>query len=126
MGNLDFNLLSGRVNASDVLQEAFLDMAKELPAYRDKPDQHLIPWAWKDDQTSEEQKWFAEAREFQKREMDYFSMHVQKPTTPVFALADSPVGLAAWILEKFYIWSDHNGDLTSIYSMEDLATFVMM
>ena len=26
MGNLDFNLLSGRVNASDVLQEAFLDI----------------------------------------------------------------------------------------------------
>lgn len=87
---------------------------------------NLIPWAWKDDQTSEEQEWFAKGQEFQKREMDYFSMHVQKPTTPVFALADSPVGLAAWILEKFYIWSDHKGDLTSIYSMEDLATFVMM
>jgi hypothetical protein len=42
LGNLDFNLLSGRVNASGVLQEAFLDLAKELPAYRDKPGKPVL------------------------------------------------------------------------------------
>jgi pimeloyl-ACP methyl ester carboxylesterase len=34
--------------------------------------------------------------------------HIQRttPLTPAYALSDSPVGLAAWVLEKFMLWSD--------------------
>jgi hypothetical protein len=39
--------------------------------------------------------------------------HVQRtrPQTLAFALADSPVGLAAWILDRWWDWSDCAGDL---------------
>jgi microsomal epoxide hydrolase len=39
----------------------------------------------------------------------------KRPQTLAFALADSPVGLASWILEKFYFWSDHGDDLLSTF-----------
>jgi hypothetical protein len=34
-----------------------------------------------------------------------------RPQTLAYALTDSPTGLAAWIAEKFYVWTDHDGDL---------------
>ena len=36
--------LSARVDASDVLQETFLDVVRQLPAYRQKPDMPFFLW----------------------------------------------------------------------------------
>ncbi|WP_039829498.1 epoxide hydrolase family protein [Nocardia testacea] len=44
----------------------------------------------------------------------YAAMHSTRPQTLGYALADSPVGQAAWILEKFWAWADHGGDLFSV------------
>ncbi|TWF54440.1 epoxide hydrolase family protein [Neorhizobium alkalisoli] len=52
----------------------------------------------------------------------YSALHATKPQTLAFALTDSPVGLAAWIAEKFRAWSDCNGDLESIISLDTLLT----
>ena len=40
-------------------------------------------------------------------------MHRTKPQTAGAALTDSPVGLAAWVCEKLYAWSDHGGDAST-------------
>ena len=42
------------------------------------------------------------------RDTEWGYVHLQrtKPQTPAFALNDSPAGLAAWILEKWWRWSD--------------------
>ena len=50
--------------------------------------------------------------------------HVQrtKPQSLGFALNDSPVGLAAWIAEKFHAWTDNDGDPTCAVSRDDLLT----
>ncbi|AMH43151.1 epoxide hydrolase family protein [Burkholderia sp. PAMC 26561] len=50
--------------------------------------------------------------------------HVQgtKPQTLAFGLNDSPAGLAAWIAEKFYSWSDNGGDLEKAISLDALLT----
>lgn len=37
-------------------------------------------------------------------------------------MTDSPVGLAAWITEKFRTWSDCNGDVERVFTMDDLLT----
>jgi pimeloyl-ACP methyl ester carboxylesterase len=42
------------------------------------------------------------------------------------ALSDSPAGLAAWILEKFYAWTDHDGDVFSAVSIDEFLTNLMM
>jgi pimeloyl-ACP methyl ester carboxylesterase len=36
----------------------------------------------------------------------YMAIQSTKPLTLAYGLTDSPVGLAAWILEKFHVWSD--------------------
>lgn len=41
------------------------------------------------------------------------------------ALADSPSGLAAWIVEKFQRWSDCGGDVERRFTKDDLLTTVM-
>lgn len=43
----------------------------------------------------------------------YFHLQASKPQTIGFALTDSPVGLAAYISEKFREWSDCSGDIES-------------
>jgi microsomal epoxide hydrolase len=59
--------------------------------------------------TAEEEKYFADLRHWLKEETAYQQIQGTKPQTLAFALTDSPVGLAAWIAEKFRSWSDCDG-----------------
>jgi pimeloyl-ACP methyl ester carboxylesterase len=49
-----------------------------------------------------------------------------KPQTLSYGLNDSPVGLAAWILEKFYAWSDNAGDIENSFTKDELITNIMI
>jgi pimeloyl-ACP methyl ester carboxylesterase len=49
-----------------------------------------------------------------------------KPQTLSYGLNDSPIGLAAWIIEKFRTWSDCGGDVESVFSRDELLTNVMI
>ena len=49
-----------------------------------------------------------------------------RPQTLSYALSDSPVGLAGWIVEKFRAWSDCGGDIESRFSKDFLLTNVMI
>jgi len=44
-----------------------------------------------------------------REEIGYQQIQGTKPQTLAFALTDSPVGLAAWVVEKFRTWSDCDG-----------------
>lgn len=52
--------------------------------------------------------------------------HIQgtRPQTLAYGLNDSPVGLAAWIVEKYRAWSDCGGDLERRFVKNDLLTNV--
>jgi len=52
--------------------------------------------------------------------------HVQgtKPDVLGPALNDSPIGLAAWIVDKYRSWSDCDGDLSNCFSSTDLLTVI--
>lgn len=89
---------------------------------------NIVPWDWKPvaSQTQEEKDWFAKGQVFQRAQFDYFFMQAQEPTTVAFALHDNAVGLSAWILDKIFSWTDHQGAITDAISMDDLATFIMI
>ena len=55
----------------------------------------------------------------------YQEIQATKPQTLGQGLSDSPVGLAAWIIDKWYNWTDHDGDLEKIYSKDELLTNIM-
>ena len=57
-------------------------------------------------------------------ERGYSSIQSTKPQTVGYGLNDSPVGLAAWILEKWRSWSDSGGDLDARFGRDFLLTLV--
>ncbi|KAM6915592.1 epoxide hydrolase 1 [Xenentodon cancila] len=66
------------------------------------------------------------------KETGYMHIQATKPDTVGRGLNDSPVGLAAYILEKFSTWTNHDfrnledGGLTRKFSLDDLLTNVMI
>jgi pimeloyl-ACP methyl ester carboxylesterase len=52
----------------------------------------------------------------------YEHQQMTRPVTLSYGLSDSPAGLLAWMLEKYEAWSDHGGDLSSVYSPDDILT----
>ena len=56
----------------------------------------------------------------------YMAIQSTKPQTLSYGLTDSPTGLAAWILEKFQVWSDlEPGGLVETYGWDRLLDNVM-
>ncbi len=56
----------------------------------------------------------------------YFRIQSTRPQTLAYGLADSPVGLCGWIAEKFYAWSDCDGDIRNAISWDALLTNVAL
>ena len=50
----------------------------------------------------------------------YSHIQATRPQTLGYSLVDSPVGLCAWILEKVWTWSDHEGDLWEVLSPDQV------
>jgi pimeloyl-ACP methyl ester carboxylesterase len=70
--------------------------------------------------------WRAELDHWLREETGYSSIQGTKPQTLAYALTDSPVGLAAWILEKFRTWSDNDGDVEASFTRDELLTNIML
>ena len=57
----------------------------------------------------------------------YRTQQATKPQTLSYGMMDSPVGVAALIIEKFYFWSDiKNNDIENVYSKDTLLTNIMV
>ncbi len=50
----------------------------------------------------------------------YSHLQGTRPQTLAVGINDSPAGLAAWIIDKFHAWTDHGGDLDSVFGMDHL------
>ena len=78
-------------------------------------------------QSPDERAWAARFTQEQEMENGYRTQQATKPQTLSYAMIDSPVGIAAWILEKFNSWSDTQGDdIESVYSKDELLTNIMI
>jgi len=63
-----------------------------------------------------------ERQQFMSTERGYSGIQGTKPQTLGYGLNDSPVGLAAWIVEKFRAWCDCDDDIESTFTKDDLLT----
>jgi microsomal epoxide hydrolase len=73
-----------------------------------------------------EEVFLQELEHFRLEESGYQWIQGTKPQTLAFALNDSPAGLAAWITEKFYTWTDCQGDIERRVSKDELLTNIML
>ena len=72
-------------------------------------------------------KWEESFESKQLMENGYRIQQATKPQTLSSAMMDSPVGVAAWIIEKICAWSDiKNNDIESIYSKDILLSNIMV
>lgn len=76
--------------------------------------------------TAEEKRAVELQRIWETLETGYFLEQATRPQTIGYSLADSPVGQAAWIYEKLYKWAQHNGDLESVLSKDEMLDDIML
>jgi microsomal epoxide hydrolase len=78
-------------------------------------------------QTPEEEAWEAQFDRDQVMQNGYRTQQATRPQTLSYAMNDSPVGIAAWLIEKFHDWSDvETGDIESAHSKDALLTNIMI
>jgi len=78
-------------------------------------------------QTPEEEAWAERFTREQEMEEGYRTVQATKPQSLSYAMMDSPVGVAAWLVEKFNSWSDTVGDdIESAHSKDMLLTNIMV
>ena len=87
----------------------------------DLPFHHLFTVP-ETDLSEAEKKYLETGKQWQMTEGGYAMIQSTKPQTLGYGLNDSPSGLASWIIEKFYTWSDCNGNLENSFTKDELLT----
>jgi pimeloyl-ACP methyl ester carboxylesterase len=79
------------------------------------------------DATDEEKAYVKAEVEYTEKEGAYFRLQATRPETIAYALADSPVGWAAYMLDKWQKWTPGGpGEFVKAYSRDHLLTEVMI
>jgi pimeloyl-ACP methyl ester carboxylesterase len=78
------------------------------------------------EQTPEERAYARALTAYRAAELDYLNEQRNKPQTVALALTDSPIGTAAWIVEKLKIWSDSPDPLEPVFTKDQVLTNVMI
>jgi pimeloyl-ACP methyl ester carboxylesterase len=71
-----------------------------------------------------ESQWLTARTRWAEQEGGYSHIQATKPQTLAYSLTDSPAGLAAWMLEKFFAWSDGSDELSQRFDLDELLTNV--
>ena len=76
--------------------------------------------------TPEEARALAGIEFYREWDSGYATQQSTRPQTVAYGLTDLPAGQAAWILEKFWAWTDCNGHPENILSRDELLDNVML
>ena len=79
-----------------------------------------------EDLTEAEKGAMAGMQHYQDWDSGYSKQQSTRPQTLGYGLVDSPAGQAAWILEKFWSWTDCNGHPENVLSRDELLDNVML
>ncbi len=78
------------------------------------------------DLSEAEKQYLSAVQQWVMREGAYAMLQSTKPQTLAYGLNDSPMGLAAWIVEKFRSWSGCDGDVERSFSKDEMLTNIMI
>jgi pimeloyl-ACP methyl ester carboxylesterase len=76
--------------------------------------------------TPEEQDALKSAEHYQQWDSGYSKQQATRPQTLGYALVDSPVGQLAWIVEKFWAWTDCDGHPENVLTKDEMLDNVML
>jgi pimeloyl-ACP methyl ester carboxylesterase len=86
----------------------------------------LPPIPATEDIQPDEQAGIDKMNAYNEHDSGYYKEQSTKPQTIGYALDDSPVGLAAWIVEKFRTWTDPDGELDDHFTKDQLLDNLMV
>lgn len=78
------------------------------------------------DLTEQEQAALAGIKHYMDKDSGYSKQQSTRPQTLGYALADSPAGQAAWILEKFWSWTDCDGHPENVLTRDEMLDNIML
>jgi pimeloyl-ACP methyl ester carboxylesterase len=78
------------------------------------------------DPTERERRALDGSRHYREWDSGYSKQQSTRPQTLGYGLADSPAGQAAWILEKFWAWTDCDGHPENVLTRDELLDNVML
>jgi pimeloyl-ACP methyl ester carboxylesterase len=76
--------------------------------------------------TSAEQAYLDRRKVEDEEDGGYSTIQITRPDTIAAALIDSPVGLAAWIVDKYRAWGDCHGDIATRFSFDTLLSILTL
>jgi epoxide hydrolase len=79
-----------------------------------------------DDLTDRERAALASLEHSDEWESGYSKEQATRPQTIGYSLVDSPAGLCAWIVEKFWAWTDCDGHPENVLTRDELLDNVML
>ena len=79
-----------------------------------------------DDLSDLEKSALAGLKFYQDHDSGYSKQQGTRPQSLGYGLADSPMGQAGWVIEKFYQWMDCNGHPENIVTRDELLDNIMM
>jgi epoxide hydrolase len=79
-----------------------------------------------DDLTASERTALADLERASQWESGYSQEHATRPQTIGYSLTDSPAGLCAWIVEKFWAWTDCDGHPENALTRDELLDNLML
>ncbi len=92
--------------------------------------QHLVPlrppMAAPEDYAEDEKPAIAKRAAFMADGSGYAAIQRTRPQTIAYGMHDSPIGLAAWLVEKRRSWGGTGGQIESVFSKDDLLTTVCL
>ena len=78
------------------------------------------------DLTEHEMSALAGLAHYQEWDSGYSKQQATRPQTLSYGLADSPSGQAAWVLEKYWSWTDCDGDPANVLSRDEMLDNIMV
>ena len=113
------SIISTRIAINDAAHVAglHLNMCRSGPPPGGSPNDGL---------TAAEMARLERVEAWQNEETGYQRIQGTKPQTLGYALNDSPVGLAAWIVEKFRSWCECAGDPEKVFTKDELLTNITL
>lgn len=128
LGYERYAIQAGDVGASVAAQMALADRARvvglHLNSCSGQPPDPDNPHAGLTDEEIERMR--DRRAYFGDDERGYQRIQGTRPQTLGYGLNDSPVGLAAWIVEKYRTWCDCGGDPEAVFTKDELLTTVMI
>ena len=79
-----------------------------------------------DSLTDQEKSALTSLKHYRDWDSGYSKQQSTRPQTVGYGLVDSPAALCAWIVEKFWSWTDNDGDPASALSFDEMLDNVML